>query len=309
MRTVIQHGFGGPEVLQVVEAPKPGPGPGEVLVRVYAAALNPVDAVVRAGEIKLLGEPPFRVGWDISGVVEAAGAGAGFEVGEEVYGMPGFPAEVGYAEYVAVSADHLARKPSTLSHAEAAAVPLAGLTAWQGLVTLADLQPGQRVLITRAAGGVGHLAVQIAKARGLYVIASASEPKHEFLRSLGADEVLDYRATDYVEAFSDLDAVVDANAEGDRAHRALRPGGVLISLLQGDEPELARWVEEAGYRFAGVIVESDAASLQALAELADAGKLRPHVSARLPLEEVVKAHELLDAGNTVGKIVLALERE
>lgn len=309
MRTVIQRGLGGPEVLEITEVEQPSPGRGEVLVRVHAAALNPVDAAVRTGGYPLLGEPPFRVGWDISGVVEAAGPGAAFAVGDEVYGMPRFPAEVGYADYVAVPAQELARKPASLSHVEAAAIPLAGLTAWQGLVGLADVQPGERVLITRAAGGVGHLAVQIAKVRGLHVIASASEPKHEFLRSLGADEVFDYRTADYAETFSGLDAVIDASAEGDRAQRVLGPGGVLISLLQGDDPELARRVEEAGHRFAGVGVVPDGAALESIAELVDAGKIRPHVSALLPLEEVAKAHELLDAGTAAGKIVLTLVGE
>jgi NADPH:quinone reductase-like Zn-dependent oxidoreductase len=307
MRTVTQRRFGGPEVLEVVEAAKPSPQSGEVLVRVHAVSLNPVDGSVRAGAFPLLGEPPFRVGWDVSGVVEAAGPGARFEVGEEVYGMPGFPSiEVGYSEYVAVSSQEVARKPASLSHAEAAALPLAGLTAWQGLVRAADAQPGQRVLISRAAGGVGHLAVQIAKARGAYVIALASEAKHAFVRSLGADEVIDYRADDFTEVLTDLDAVLEANADGERSLRVLRPGGVLISIRQHRDAEFAKAVEDAGRRFAGIGVEPDGAGLEAIAELVDAGKLRPHLAAELPLADVVKAHELLDAGASVGKIVLTV---
>jgi NADPH:quinone reductase-like Zn-dependent oxidoreductase len=310
MRTVIQHSFGGPEVLEVVEADRPSPGPGEVLVRVRAVSLNPVDAFVRTGGLPLLGEPPFRIGWDVSGVVEAAGPEARFEVGEEVYGMPGFPsAEVGYSEYVTASASELARKPASLSHEEAAAIPLVGLTAWQGLVQAADLSAGQRVLISRAAGGVGHLAVQIAKVRGAHVIALASEPKHEFVRSLGADEVIDYRSVDYAEVLGDLDVVLDATADGDRSLRVLRPGGVLVTILQHRDTELARRVEEAGRRFAGVGVVPDGAALETIAGLVDAGKIRPHVSTVLPLAEVVKAHELLDEGSTVGKIVLTLDGE
>ena len=307
MRTVTQQRFGGPEVLEVVEAAKPSPQSGEVLIRVHAASLNPVDGSVRAGVFPLLGEPPFRVGWDVSGVVEAAGPGARFEVGDEVYGMPGFPStEIGYSEYVAVSSQEVARKPASLSHAEAAALPLAGLTAWQGLVRAADVQPGQRVLISRAAGGVGHLAVQIAKARGAYVIALASDAKHDFLRSLGADEVIDYRSVDFTEVLSDLDAVFEANADGERSLRVLRPGGVLISIRQHRDTELVKTVEAAGRRFAGVGVEPDGAGLEAIAELVDAGKLRPHLAAELPLADVVKAHELLDAGTSVGKIVLTV---
>ena len=307
MRTVTQRRFGGPEVLEVVEAAVPSPRSGEVLVRVHAVSLNPVDAQVRGGAFPLLGEPPVRVGWDVSGVVEAAGPGARFAVGEEVYGMPGFPfVEVGYSEYITAPSRQLARKPASVSHAEAAAIPLAGLTAWQGLVQAADVRPGQRVLISRAAGGVGHLAVQIAKARGAHVTALASAAKHEFVRSLGADEVIDYRAVDFTEVLSDLDVVFDANADGERSLRVLRPGGVLISILQHGDTEFVQRVREAGRRFAGVSVEPDYASLEAIAELVDAGRIRPHVSTLLPLEEVVKAHELLDQGASVGKIVLTV---
>jgi NADPH:quinone reductase-like Zn-dependent oxidoreductase len=307
MRTVIQRRFGGPEVLEVAEAEKPSPRSGEVLVRVHAVSLNPVDAAVRSGGFPLLGEPPFRIGWDVSGVVEATGPGARFAVGEEVYGMPGFPyTEIGYSEYVTSPSRQLARKPVSLTHAEAAAIPLVGLTAWQGLVQAADVRAGQRVLISRAAGGVGHLAVQIAKARGAHVIALASAAKHEFVRSLGADEVIDYRSVDFAEVLSNLDVAFDANADGERSLRVLRPGGVLISILQHGDAAFAKQVEKAGAVFAGVSVEPDYASLEAIAQLVDAGRIRPHISAQLPLEDVVKAHELLDAGTAAGKIVLTL---
>ena len=307
MRTVTQRSFGGPEVLEVVEAGKPSPQPGEVLIRVRATALNPVDAAVRSGGFPLLGEPPFRVGWDVSGVVEEAGPGAGFAVGEEVYGMPGFPStQVGYSEYVAAPSEQVARKPASVSHAEAAALPLAALTAWQGLVKAAQVRPGRRVLITRAAGGVGHLAVQIAKAHGAHVIALAGRPKHEFVLGLGADEVIDHYSVDFTEKLSDLDVVLDANAYGERALQVLRPGGVLISILQHRDAEFARRVRDAGRRFAGIGVEPDGASLRAVAELVDAGRIRPHVSTLLPLEEVVRAHQVLDEGVTIGKIVLTL---
>jgi NADPH:quinone reductase-like Zn-dependent oxidoreductase len=307
MRIVTQKSLGGPEVLEVVEAEKPRPGAGEVLLRVHAVALNPVDAAVRSGSIPLFGEPPFSIGWDVSGVVEEVGPGAGFAVGDEVYGMPGFPgAQVGYAQYVTALSGELARKPASASHAEAAALPLAALTAWQGLVGAAEVRPGQRVLITRAAGGVGHLAVQIAKARGAHVIALAGEPKHEFVLGLGADEVLDHYSVDFAEKLSGLDVVLDANAYGERALRVLRPGGMLISLLQYRDAELARQVEDAGRRFAGVMVGPDGAGLAAIAGLVDAGRIRPHVSTLLPLEEVVRAHQVLDEGSSIGKIVLTL---
>jgi len=308
MRSVIQRSYGGPEVLELAEVEKPSPRFGEVLVRVQAVSLNPVDAAVRSGAYRLLGEPPLRVGWDVSGVVEASGPGARFAVGDEVYGMPGFPfTQVGYSEYITSPSRQLARKPATLSHAEAAAIPLAGLTAWQGLVQAADVRSGQRVLISRAAGGVGHLAVQIAKARGAHVTALASPAKHEFVRSLGADEVIDYRSVDFTEVLGDLDVVFDANADGERSLRVLRPGGVLISILQHGDAAFVKRVEEAGRRFAGVSVEPDYASLEAITQLVDAGRIRPHVSTLLPLEEVVKAHEVLDSGSSVGKIVLTID--
>ncbi|MBF6179226.1 NADP-dependent oxidoreductase [Nocardia otitidiscaviarum] len=307
MRAVIQKSVGGPEVLEVAEIERPELLSGEVLVRVHASSVNPVDVAVRAGAIPLLGEPPFGVGWDISGVVEAVAPGARYTVGEEVYGMPFFPrAATGYAEYVATPSRQVARKPKSLSHVEAAALPLAALTAWQGLVDRAGITAGDRVLIHRAAGGVGHLAVQIAKARGAHVIALASAAKHDFVRELGADEVIDYRTTDYAEVLRDLDVVLDSNADGERSLRVLKPGGVLVSIMEHFNPERAAQVEAAGRRFAGVSVEPDYAALEAIAELVDAGKIRPHVSRTLPLEEAATAHELVGSGQTVGKIVLAV---
>ncbi|GAA2817996.1 NADP-dependent oxidoreductase [Kitasatospora sp. CM 4170] len=307
MRAVIQKSFGGPEVLEVAEAERPAPLGAEVLVRVHASGVNPVDVAVRSGAYPLLGEPPYGVGWDISGVVEEAGPGARFKPGDEVFGMPFFPrAATGYADYVAVPSRQVARKPATLDHVQAAALPLAALTAWQGLVDAAALTEGQRVLIHRAAGGVGHFAVQIAKARGAHVIALASEAKHEFVRGLGADEVIDYRTTDYTEAVADVDVVFDSSSEGTRALEVLKPGGTLVSIMEHWNTELAAKIEEAGRRFAGVSVEPDYASLEAIAALVDEGRIRPHVAATFPLAEAGKAHELVGSGRVQGKVVLTV---
>ncbi|WKX69319.1 NADP-dependent oxidoreductase [Streptomyces sp. XD-27] len=307
MRAVIQKSFGGPEVLETVETERPTPLGGEVLVRVHASAVNPVDVAVRSGAYPLLGEPPFGVGWDISGVVEEAGPGARFKPGDEVYGMPFFPrAATGYADYVAVPSRQVARKPATLDHVHAAAIPLAALTAWQGLVDAAQVAEGQRVLIHRAAGGVGHFAVQIAKARGAHVIALASEPKHGFVRGLGADEVIDYRTTDYTEAVRDVDVVFDSSSEGTRALSVLRPGGTLVSIMEHWNQELAAEIEAAGRRFAGISVEPDYASLEAIAALVDAGRIRPHVAETFPLTDAAKAHELVASGGVQGKVVLTV---
>lgn len=307
MRAVIQKSFGGPEVLETVETERPAPLGGEVLVRVHASSVNPVDVAVRAGFYPLLGEPPYGVGWDISGVVEEAAPGARFKPGDEVFGMPFFPrAATAYADYVAVPSRQVARKPAAVDHVHAASVPLAGLTAWQGLVDAARLTEGQRVLVHRAAGGVGHFAVQIAKARGAHVTALASAAKHDFVRGLGADEVIDYRTTDYTEVVKDLDVVFDSSSDGARSLSVLRPGGTLVSIMEHGNQELAAAVEEAGRRFAGVSVEPDYASLEAIAQLIDAGRIRPHVSATFDLTEAAKAHELVGSGRTQGKVVLTV---
>ncbi|MEV4439599.1 NADP-dependent oxidoreductase [Streptomyces sp. NPDC049577] len=308
MRAVTQKSFGGPEVLQVTETERPAPLGGEVLVRVHASGVNPVDVAVRSGAYPLLGEPPFGVGWDISGVVEEAGPGARFKPGDEVFGMPFFPrAANGYAEYIAVPSRQVARKPASVDHVHAAAIPLAALTAWQGLVDAARIGEGQRVLVHRAAGGVGHFAVQIAKARGAHVIGLASAAKHDFVRSLGADEVIDYRTTDYTEVLAGLDVVFDSSSDGVRSLSVLRPGGTLVSIMEHWNRELAARVEAAGRHFAGISVEPDYASLEAIAALVDAGRIRPHVTATFPLDEVAKAHELVGSGRAQGKVVLTVD--
>ena len=310
MRAIRQQAFGGPEVLQLTEVERPVPLPTEVLVRVRAAGVNPVEAVIRSGRFPLLGEPPFILGWDVCGVVEDIEPGVTrFQPGDEVYGMPFFPRAAGaYAEYVAAPSRQLARKPAGLSHAEAAALPLAGLTAWQALVDTAQVTAGQQVLIHGAGGGVGHLAVQIAKARGAHVIGTASAVKHDFVASLGADELIDYRATDFAAHVSGVDVVLDTIG-GDTALRSigvLRPGGLLVTIVGRRDFDLAARTEAAGRFFAGVSVEPDYPALEALAALADSGQLRVHLQVSLSLAEAVKAHELLESGSVTGKIALTV---
>ncbi|NUS12470.1 MAG: NADP-dependent oxidoreductase [Streptomyces sp.] len=310
MRALTQKSFGDPHVLDVADLPRPEPLPSEVLVRVHAAGVNPVDALVRSGAFPLLGEPPFVLGWDISGVVEEVVPGVTrFAAGDEVYGMPFFPrAGNGYAEYVAVPSRQLARKPAALDHVHAAALPMAGLTAWQSLVDTARVEPGQRVLIHGGGGGVGHLAIQIAKAHGAHVITTASAAKHAFVRALGADEVVDYRTTDFAEAVSGADVVLDTvgGTYGRRSLAALRPGGLLVTVVDRTDTALRDAAESAGRRFAGVTVEPDHVGLEALAALADASLLTPHVDRALPLADAPQAHALVAAGSTQGKIVLTL---
>jgi NADPH:quinone reductase-like Zn-dependent oxidoreductase len=308
MRAITQHTFGGADVLTVTDLPRPVPLATEVLVRVHAVGVNPVEAFIRSGAFPLLGDPPFVLGWEVSGIVEEVVPGTErFKVGDEVYGMPFFPRQAaGYAEYVAAPSRTLARKPAGLDHVHAAALPLVGLTAWQGLVEYAGLAPGQRVLIHGAGGGLGHVAVQIAKARGAHVIGTASAGKHHFVRSLGADEVIDYRAVDFTDAVRDADVVFDVvgGDYGLRSLRSLRLGGTFVTAVDRLNAELAARTREAGLRFIGVAVEPDGAGLEALTDLVDAGRLRPHVEHVLPLAEAAKAHELVESGHAKGKIVL-----
>ncbi|ACU73434.1 Alcohol dehydrogenase GroES domain protein [Catenulispora acidiphila DSM 44928] len=310
MRAVSQDSFGDPTVLHAVEVPVPALLPSEVLVRVHATGVNPVDAMVRSGAFAMLGQPPFVLGWDVSGVVEETVPGVTrFEVGDEVYGMPFFPrAGNAYAEYVAVPSRQLARKPAAIDHDHAAALPLAGLTAWQALVDAAGVSEGDKILIHAGGGGVGHLAVQIAKARGAHVVATASAAKHDFVLGLGADEVIDYRAVDITEAIKGMDVVLDTvgGAVGRQSIEVLRPGGLLLTIVDRMDRELRAATIDAGRRFAGITVEPDYVGLEALAALVDAGKLRPYVEHAIPLDDAAKAHELIESGRTQGKIVLTL---
>jgi NADPH:quinone reductase-like Zn-dependent oxidoreductase len=306
MRVVAQNSVGGPEVLVVAERPVPEPKSGEVLVRVKAAGVNPVDGAVRAGFYPLLGEPPFILGWDVSGTVEALGAGvSAFKVGDAVFGMPRFPKEAAaYAEFAAAPANEMALKPESLDHVHAGGLPLAGLTAWQGLVRAGGLKAGQRVLIHGAAGGVGHLAVQVAKALGARVIATVSPGKLDYVRSIGADELIDYKADDFTAKVRDADIVLET-VGGDHAAKSLkslRDGGILVSLLGVPDAATA----EAGkrnIRVERISVRPDRDGLNELAKLADAGKLKVHVAKTFPLEQAGAAHTYL-ATKPVGKVVL-----
>ncbi|MBY8856674.1 NADP-dependent oxidoreductase [Nocardia sp. CA2R105] len=310
MRAIGQDALGGPEVLHEIERPVPQPGPSEILVRVHATALNPTDWKHRARAGLFLPEPPFVLGWDVSGVVAAVARGVTlFEPGDEVFGMLPYPHGHGAAaEYVTGPARAFARKPRALDHVQAAAVPLAALTAWQALVDTANVQAGQRVLVHAAAGGVGHFAVQIAKARGAYVIGTASAANHEFLRGLGADEVIDYRTTDVAEAVRDVDVAIDPlGAENALTSiRVLRPGGLVISLVSGDTEHVRAVAAEAGVRAVGMLVEADHGGMSELARMVDEGTLRPMIAGTFPLAEAAAAHALGDTGRTVGKLVLTV---
>ncbi|WP_371618022.1 NADP-dependent oxidoreductase [Streptomyces sp. NBC_00454] len=306
MRAMVVSEWGGPETLVEREIERPEPGLSEILVRVHAAGVNPVDWKTRASGALIAWDEVPIVGWDVSGTVEAVGPGVTlYSPGDEVYGMPSFPRQAGgYAEYVVGPARHFARKPASLDHVQAAALPLAALTAWQALVDTAAITPGQRVLVHAAAGGVGHFAVQIAKARGAYVIGTASAAKHGLLRELGADELIDYRSTDFTEVVSDVDVVIDAlgGETGERSLKVLKPGGHLVTLPTPDDVP----ADAAGVHTGWTLVEPDFRGLVEIAALVEEGKLRPFIDAVLPLADAAKAHEIGERGRTTGKIVLTV---
>ncbi|NEA48935.1 NADP-dependent oxidoreductase [Streptomyces sp. SID10815] len=310
MRAMGQDVLGGPEVLKEIELERPAPRPNEVLVRVRAAGVNPTDWKHRAQGL-FLGEPPYVLGWDVSGVVEATGVGVAlFRPGDEVFGMLPYPFGHGsHAEYVTAPARAFAAKPAVIDHVQAGALPLVSLTAWQALVERAELRAGQRVLIHAAAGGVGHVAVQIAKARGAYVIGTASAGKHDYLREIGVDEPVDYRTTDVTEAVRDVDVVLDTlgGETSVRSLRVLRPGGVVVSILPVGSDDFPREAERLGVRAVRMLVDADHHGMRAIADLVETGRLRPTVAGTFPLAEAAEAHEIGETGRTTGKLVLVMD--
>lgn len=310
---IVQSEFGGPETLEVVDVTPPTATdlqPDEVLVKVAAAGVNPIDVMTRAGGgmaaagvVKL----PYTPGWDVAGTVEAVGAAVSdLTPGQRVCGMVRFPAPGStYAEYVVVPAAHVVPTPENLTDEQAAALPLAAMTAWQACADTADLQPGQRVLISGAGGGVGHLAVQIAHELGAWVIAVASEGKHQWLRDLGANETIDYRNTEAMDALHQSVDVALSLAAGSREAtlRAVRPGGLLIALGGGAD-SLDKEAEQAGIRFAATHVRTERDWLEQVTKLAAKGALVPDVSLTLPLAEAAEAHRAIENGHSTGKIVL-----
>lgn len=306
MQAVRFHSYGDPEVLVLEEVARPQPGAGEVLIRVHAAGVNPLDWKVRAGHVGawLKHRLPLIPGWDVSGVVEAVAPDvSAFKIGDEVYGMLNVARNGAYAEYVAAKTSYLAFKPNSIDHIRAGAVPLASLTAWQSLFELAGLKSGQTVLIHAAAGGVGHFAVQFAKWKGAKAIGTASASNVDFLRELGADEVIDYTTTRFEEAVHDVDVVLDTIGDDtqQRSWQVLKKGGILVATLGISSPEAAH---QHSVRGEGVMVRPDAAQLTQIAALIDAGNLKPAVTTIFPLAEAPQAHELSQTGHARGKIVL-----
>ena len=306
MKAVCIYSHGGPEVLRYQDSPRPRPQAGEVLVRVHAAGVNPVDWKIREGKLHdLLGHTfPLVLGWDVSGVVESLGHGTTrLRVGDAVFSKPDIARDGAYAEFIVIKETEIALKPATIDHVHAAALPLAGLTAWQALFETAGLVAGQRVLIHAAAGGVGNIAVQLAKWKGAYVIGTASAKNHDFLRKLGVDQVVDHESEAFEDVVAPVDAVLDTIG-GDtqaRSMKVLKPGGFLVSTVSPLSTKLAA---EHQVRGKFIFTESNAVQLAELARLVDSGKLIAYVETILPLSAAKRAQELSQRGHTCGKLVL-----
>lgn len=306
MRAVRIASYGGPEVLVLDEVPIPEVSAGEVLIRVHAAGVNPLDWKVRAGHLKesLQHRLPITPGWDVSGVVEKVGIGmVGVREGEEVYGMLDFSRDGAYADFVVASEYHVVSKPASLDHVHAAAVPMAALTAWQSLFDVADLRPGQSVLVHGAAGGVGHFAVQMAKWKGAWVIGTCSARNVNVVGELGADEIIDYDLAPFDEVLSDVDVVLDTQG-GEVQRRSwpvIRTGGTLVSTVS---LSVSNSAAERGVRGELMLVRPDARELAQIAALIEAGDLRPLVSNIIPLAEAARGHEMSQTGHVRGKIVI-----
>jgi NADPH:quinone reductase-like Zn-dependent oxidoreductase len=304
MKAVRLHAYGDASVLNFEDAPMPEVGAEDVLIKVVATSINPVDWKIREGYLKsMIDYPmPLTLGLDVSGVVTAVGPDAkGFKIGDAVYSRPDVLRNGSYAEYVVVRANEVAMKPRTISHVEAATLPLVSITAWEALFTTADLQPGQKVLIHAGSGGVGSIAVQLAKWKGAEVTATTSAPNMEFVRGLGADQVIDYRAGPITTGGFD---VVFDTIGGDTQEASwglLKPGGILVSITQKPSEERAA---SLGVRSAYLFISPNAAILAKLADLVDASVVRPVIGAEFALKDMAAAHTFSETGRTRGKIAI-----
>ncbi|HVW22806.1 MAG TPA: NADP-dependent oxidoreductase [Opitutaceae bacterium] len=306
MKAVRIHEFGDSNVLTLEDAPKPELHDGEVLIKVRAASVNPVDYKIRSGSFKKADiKLPATLGRDVAGVVEAVGGRVnGFKPGDDVYAYLSYQ-NGGYAEYAIAKSQEVAPKPVAVDYVHAAAVPLAAITAWQGLFDHGRLQPGQRVLIHGAAGGVGHYAVQFAKAKGATVIATAGKDDAVMLKQLGADEVIDYHSERFEDRARDVDLVLDL-VGGDTQRRSwavLKPGGRMVSTLEQPSPEQARARQAEGKVF---MAEAKAEQLREIGRMIDADKVTVLVEKTLPLERAKEAHDTLENQHVRGKVVLTV---
>jgi len=306
MKAIRIHEFGSADVLKLEDVPVPTPATDEVLIKVYASGVNPIDWKIREGgyggkfPIKL----PLTPGWDVAGVIEQAGENVKIlHKGDEVYSRPDPTRDGTYAEYVVVKADQVALKPKSIPFDHAAGVPLAGLTAWQGLFQYGQLQRGQTVLIHGASGGVGAYAVQFAKWKGAYVIGTASADNLDFVKSLGADKVIDYEKEKFEDVAKNVDLVFDMQG-GDTQRRSiavLKPGGRLITTVM---PKFGAEAEAKNIHLEGFMAKSNPQDLGQIARLIDEGKVKPMISRIFPLAQAREAQEMAEHGHVKGKVVI-----
>ncbi|MCU1577845.1 MAG: zinc-binding oxidoreductase [Rhodoglobus sp.] len=313
MRAIVIEATGGPDVLRAADVELPVKVNAEFLVKVVAAGVNPQDVKTRSGKgvAGAFTKYPVILGNDFSGiVVESSYESHPIKPGDEVYGMTMVPRFGGtYAEYIAVPAMCIARKPRALSHVEAAAVPLAAMTAWGAVVDVAKAHEGQRILIHAGAGGVGHFAIQFANFFGAHVITTGSTRNSSWLRELGASEVIDYSTTRFEDVVHDVDVVIDLignlkDDTGTRSLQVLKPGGLIVNVPTGTWPTLAEDAAAAGVRASGYRVSADGSTLAVISRLLESGDVRVFVDQVFDLDKVAEAHEALETGHTRGKIVL-----
>jgi NADPH:quinone reductase-like Zn-dependent oxidoreductase len=306
MKAAVIHAFGGPDAFKLEDVPRPEPQNGQVLIRVIAAGVNPVDAAVREGYFtSISGEKfPLIIGYDVAGVVEKVGSSVTkVKAGDPVYAYLNLKNGAGYAEFALAGENEVSPKPKTLSYEQAAAVPLAASTAWEALVEIANVNAGQTVLIHGGSGGVGTFAIQIAKARGATVIATASSSNQELLKQLGADEAIDYTERKFENVAQDVDVVLDTVGRDTltRSYDVVKKGGIIVTIA-GDLDKAA--LEAHGIRGQDIVVRPDAAVLAEITKLIETKKLAPVLSQVLALSDVAKAHQMMSSRRTRGKIVL-----
>jgi NADPH:quinone reductase-like Zn-dependent oxidoreductase len=313
MKAITLKEPGGIENLIIKEIPDPILNEGEILVQVKAISINPVDAKTRAGKGvygKIKDNDPVIIGWDISGIVKDRGHGANkFDIGDEVFGMVNFPGHgKAYAEYVAAPESHLAKKPSNISHDEAAAATLAALTAWQGLTTHAQIKRGDRILVHAASGGVGHFVVQMAKHLGAYVIGTSSAENRKLVLSLGADEHVDYKAVRFEEVVKEMDYVFET-VGGENINRSLdtlKKGGAVISILGPGTEATAEKAKQLGVQVKPFLVSSNGDDMKIIAKLLEEKQVRSHIDSTFSFEHMGKAHAQVETGRTKGKVIVTV---
>ncbi len=323
MKAIRVHEFGGPEMMKIDEVERPVPAADEILVKVYASSVNPADYIIREGGNEILRsylKLPLGLGLDAAGIVEETGSEVtGLKKGDKVYGVPNFPGDGSYAEYIAAKASQFSLMPQNITFNEAGALPSCALIAWNGIVDLGKVQPGQRVLIHGAAGGVGNLAVQFAKAMGGYVIGTASAYNFDFLKELGADEVIDYSRQHFEELLQDIDVVFNASPVRDESVRmksvdVIKEGGIFV-CTHLDQPLTEEFLNAlakknaTGTHVGGGNVTTYTSSLSGTTQLINDGKVKAIVSKVYPLEQVADAHRESETKHVRGKIVLEIRKE